>query len=197
MKRRTILLTALVVLILLPPCVRSQEPVLDLAITELQCTCLPEGGVLLEALVGLATVGSIDAIYTDVRFYLDGQPAGSVVYDVAAVSGGECGGTPPDCSGLCTPTLINGEVIVPDCAVWHIVHYLEPDGPEFDICACNYFIVKADFEEGGSTGMTATAHVDDSGLVSEMDETNNSMTIFIGPSAVSNSTWGTIKALYR
>jgi hypothetical protein len=197
MKRNAILAVMLGVVILLPLCVLSQEPVLDLGITDLQYTCVPGGGVLLEALVGLATVGPTDAIYTDVQFYLDGEPVGSVVYDAAPVTSAGCGGTPPDCSGLCTPTTINGQVIIPDCLPWHMWHYMDPDGPEMDICSCNYLIIKADLEESGSTGMTATACIDGAGLISEMDETNNCMTISIGPSAVNNSTWGMMKALYR
>jgi subtilase family serine protease len=42
-----------------------------------------------------------------------------------------------------------------------------------------------------------TVTIDPEGIVPELNEMNNSMTVEIGPTATQPSTWGAIKSLYR
>jgi hypothetical protein len=191
-----------------PICVASQDSAVDLAVTDLECYCLPGGGFMLEARVVLATMppggptlapDSVAAILTSVQFYLDGMPVDAVQYDVTVGPSGDCTGMPPDCSGYCPPLQISGEWIVAECGPWTL-RYFDPILQEWvvsDVCSCTYPILMVGNSNVSTHPTTATATVDPDNLVPEMDETNNSMTIVVGPSANDATSWGLIKALYR
>lgn len=208
MKYSVMLVIGALFLATFPICAASEESAVDLAVTDLECYCLPGGGFLLEARVVLATLppggptftaDSVAAILTSVQFYLDGVPVDTVQYDVAAGPSGDCTGGAPECSGDCPPLQINGELIVAACAPW-TVRYFDPilqDWVVADICSCIYPILKVGNSNMATQPSTLTAVVDPDDLVWEVDETNNSMTIMVGPSANDATSWGFIKALYR
>jgi len=168
------------------------QPAIDLSVEDAYLTW-NGNSFTINAEVSAHVVGEHSGFVSDVTFYVDGEFAGSVVYD-----GGQFGpNTPtpcelsyPDCDGYCKPAYINGQLTSGSCttAFW----YQSSDG-----CGCIYLIVKPSNEMEFSSQNGADIYVDDGNAVAEGDETNNHMYCEISGSPVEAHSWSTIKALYR
>jgi len=172
----------------------SQQPSVDLAITDIAYTCLPGDSALIEAEVQLATIDTTDAIVTEVQFAIDGNIVGTVVYDAEGKLPDPCELLTPPCNTaahVCSPIIINGQVVQPDC--WELI-ILDPPA---DVCSCVYLVIKAAVVLVPGEPTLCTATVDPNNQVAEFDEDNNSMTVAVGPSLRESTVWGTIKALYK
>jgi hypothetical protein len=194
MKCLGVLAAMLVLLGGVPQRACSQDPVIDLAVTNINYTSVSPESANVEAEIQLATADSIGSVLTDVRFYLDGIPVGSVVYDVTPTAPGPCELLGPPCEGYCAPANINGNWTEGFCA-----QFQKPNiEPPLYYCVCVYLTLKP-MIAGKPTGepVTCTATVDYDDAVEETDESNNSMTIFVGPTATNGTSWGLLKSLYR
>lgn len=185
MKYISTVAVVLALLVSFPQGAISQEPILDLAVTNLYYVCTSDTTAYLEAEVELRTKDAIGPILTTVEFYLGGDSVGTVVYDVTPMAAGVCHESEPGCDGICPPAEINGQWTSGSCV-----------GFSGD-CLCAYVVYKPHPVEPVSEGSTFTATVDSDGMVHETDETNNSMSIYTGPSSVQGTMWGAVKSLYR
>lgn len=177
-----------------PPVGFSQEPALDLAVTDIIYDCDGDTAYV-SAEIQLAKRDSIDTIITEVNFYRDGEFIGSVPYDVELKVQDPCEVLPPPCNTvghICLPTVINGHIVTPSC--WELILF----DPPISICVCVSLIIKGPIAVAAyAEPVTYNATVDESESVDEWDEANNDMTIVVGPSSISGSRWGLIKSLYR
>jgi hypothetical protein len=180
----------------LPNLLLAQEPVLDLAITDLVYTCLPNGNSRLDAEVQLATADSIGAFAAEVRFIVDGIEVGSGFFEADSKPASSCEQLGPPCSdpiNWCIPAIINGEVVEGDC-----FDVIEIDPPGGEGCLCIYLDWSPSDEwTPGKQSLVCTAQIDPDDNIKEIVEDNNSMTIIVGPSPARGTVWGTIKSLYR
>ena len=66
-----------------------------------------------------------------------------------------------------------------------------------NFCACVWILYPESPWFVAAGQMNCTVIVDPNDLIEEIDETNNSMTMELGPVAADPATWSTVKALYR
>jgi hypothetical protein len=180
----------------LPQVVLSQGPVLDLAITDLAYVCLPGGTSRLDAEVQLATLDSIGSFNSEIRFFVDGIHVGSGFFLCDSKPKSSCEQLGPPCDdpiNWCIPAIIGGKVVEGDCV---LALDFDPELPDSCVCIHIDWIPGEEWMPGKSA-MVCTAVIDPDDFIPEMLETNNSMTIVIGPSYTQGTVWGTIKSLYR
>jgi hypothetical protein len=179
----------------------SQTPVepIDVEVTGLVFTFPVPGTIQLTAQLTLHNTLTSPAVYaTDIEFYLDANLVATKEV-VMAPSGSNCTGQDPGCS-LIICDIPNGV----HCTMW--MTWLagggcDPSDPEgtcipIEICACPLY-VEIDTTSSHSGEFTATAVYDPANQVTEADETNNSLTVAIGPVPSDTRTWGAIKALFK
>ena len=190
MKNRTLMLGALVILgVALAPVVATAQTA-DLAMTDF--TADWDGETLtLSAEVTVSTHGSFGTIDTEVSFYLDDYYLGSLPLLAQELILGDCHeDTPPNCEGYCEPIYIDGELITNGACVglvWQLG----------DLCCCAYAVPAKQYPTSYHGESMATCTVDSADAYDEGDETNNSMSIALGPIAGDARSWSQVKALYR
>jgi hypothetical protein len=195
MKSAALMAAVLVLVIGLPVTAHAQEYPLDLAITDINYACLGNDSVYIEAEVQLAKRGTIPDVVTEVRFYIDGSPVSSVVYDVLAKSEDPCETLPTPCNTeahICYPAYINDEWVT-TVGCWEIILF----DPPASFCACMYLVTKPTIVAEPLEPTLCTVTIDPEYHVAEWDEDNNSMTVSLGPSPTRGTQWGMIKSLYR
>jgi hypothetical protein len=186
MKYSVPLLASLVLLFGLAQYVSSQ-PVVDLTIQSLDYYCVSPDSIVFEALVAVRVHGFGGPFATGVGFELDGDPVTSLPLSIGPVGGGTCPDhVPPNCDGDCPAIDMNGEMVEGIC-----INYADEG------CACLYLQTVNSDPVPIAAPAVFTSVVDPDNLVEEIDETNNVMEIFAGPSPIQGTTWGTVKSLYR
>ena len=191
MKNRRLMLGALVILgVALAPVVATAQTA-DLAMTDF--TADWDGETLtLSAEVTLSTHGSFGTIDTEVGFYLDDYYLGSLPLLAQQLVLGSChDDTPPNCDGYCEPIEIDGEWTTASACMamtWPV---------SGNLCCCVYLVPANQFSTSYHGEEMATATVDPAGAYDEGDETNNSMSIALGPIVGDARSWSQVKALYR
>jgi hypothetical protein len=186
----TVLAAVFALIAVSPMTALPQEPI-DLAIVTIEYACYPEeSSYEIYAEVELASLGDFAPFVTEIAFFLDETLVGAVPYDVSPTLAHPCVALGPPCDGpgrVCWPDTINGQIIEGSCASWMV------SGD----CACIYLIWKGGIYGPVPPPSTCTATADPYNDVGELDETNNSMTIVMQPSAILGTEWGMIKSLYR
>jgi hypothetical protein len=187
MRNRTLTLFALAVLALATTVASAQT--IDLAMTEFSADWDGETLTLM-AEISFTSHGSFEPVEAEVGYYLDSYHVGSALLHLEQIALGNCHeDTPPDCDGYCEPIYVDGQLItVYSCMA---VNWSSP------MCCCVYLVPVTPYLAPYHGEGTATVTVDPMGVHAEADETNNSMTIALGPIAGEARTWSQVKALYR
>lgn len=126
--------------------------------------------------------------YCDIGVFLDGIPADVSELEIGT-SMSECWDKEEeDCDGDCTET-INGKAVSGICIFWK-----DPIDTCFATCVCSARIRGFwGFSYAGEDMLSFELDLGDTVL--EVDETNNSCSIFIGPVGTEETSWGSIKTL--
>ncbi|MBU0741193.1 hypothetical protein KKG45_01775 [bacterium] len=191
MKNRTLTLSALVILgMALAPAVASAQTA-DLVMTDF--TAEWDGETLsLTAEVAVSTHGSFGVIDTEVGFYLDDYFLGALPLLAEQQALGTCHEQmPPNCDGFCEPIYIDGVWLTNGACLamnWPL---------SGNLCCCAYVMPPKQYLTPYHGESMATATVDPMGVYAEGDETNNSVSIALGPIAGDARSWSQVKALYR
>ncbi|UCG51061.1 MAG: hypothetical protein JSW58_12780 [Candidatus Latescibacterota bacterium] len=133
-------------------------------------------------------------IVSDVGFWLDGVPVGGEPIDVTkSLNNCYVFTTPEDCKGECyfssVPPIEFGECEWFESDPMDTIFIAEP-------CVCTKSFSKTRTVLYSGEDM-ATFELDPGGVVEELREWNNSITVSVGSVATEPSTWGRIKALFE
>ncbi|MBC8426953.1 hypothetical protein H8E07_22795 [bacterium] len=191
MRKGKLTWAVLVVLgLVVAPAVASAQSV-DLAMTEFTADWDGETLTLL-AEVTVSSHGSFDPVATEVGFYLDQYYLGSYPLLLEQHIIGNCHeDMPPDCDGYCEPIYIDDQLTTAAACLamnWSL---------QGNLCCCVYVVPMTPYLTPYHGEQTVTATADPQGIYAEGDETNNSMSIALGPIAAETRTWSHVKTLYR
>lgn len=174
------------------PAASSAQGDVDLMVTGVQAS-LVGNDLLVAAEVTVLDQGYPAPISTTVRYFLDGQPAGSGPFTMLTSLPGTCGMfSPPNCDyGYCEDKDTNGQPTAAACI--QMINY----DTSMIGCGCVYVYLQPSHPVTYHDEMICAVVIDEEDIVAEADESNNTLSISLEPVAERAESWSRIKATFR
>jgi hypothetical protein len=178
--------------ILFAPLSASCSQSVDLSVASVEYVWLLGDSARIDAVIEVTTIDSTSAFTAEILYEVDSATVGTTMAPVGPKPKAMCEDQSLPCNRECPQIVIDG---VPTNGVCGAVFVYDPAAEK---CACAYY---AETPGGGfprpPIAETCTVTVDPGNTVPEFDETNNSMTVSIGASPITKTSWGVIRSLYR
>jgi len=165
---------------------------IDLSVSNIEVD-VQGGGMYINPTINLRAFGNIPAIDTTIDIYFDGIFAESLPWQIVPFESGTCPlNVYPDCDGNCNDLVLGSVTYYGSCYDEYIA------AQTLWRCACRWYT----YGEGQIfhpivDQATVTVKIDLPESVPEWDETNNELTIDLGPVGDDSPTWSSMKSMFR